>query len=145
MSLTRPKNDTLHTCSSRRLIEHKLNELSGSIQHSLALKVLASPPAFSFTRLVQLCCCGCWPCVVQLQLELCTLEASRLILGITVAIGTEGFRVERRYLFSLRCLWRWIGTLVRGIFAVEWIRDDPARQHGNARALRACIWVGLDT
>ena len=44
----RPKNDTLHTSSSRRLIEHKLNELRGSIQHSLALKALASPPAFSF-------------------------------------------------------------------------------------------------
>ena len=24
-----------------------------------------------------------------------------------------------------------------------WIRDDPVRQHGNARSLRACIWAGL--
>ena len=24
-----------------------------------------------------------------------------------------------------------------------WIRDDPGRQHGNARALRACIWAVL--
>ena len=75
---------------------------------------------------------------------LCTFEASRLFLGITVAIGTDGFRVEGRYLLSLRCLWRWIGTLVLWICAMEWTRDDPARLHGNARALRACIWVGLD-
>ena len=75
---------------------------------------------------------------------LCTLEASRLFLGITVAIGTDGFRVEGRHLLSLRCLWRWIGTLVLGMCAMGWIRDDPARQHGNVRALRACIWVGLD-
>ena len=25
-----------------------------------------------------------------------------------------------------------------------WIRADPARQQGSARALSACIWVGLD-
>ena len=31
-------------------MEHKLNELSGSIQHSLALGVLASPPAFSVDK-----------------------------------------------------------------------------------------------
>ena len=75
---------------------------------------------------------------------LCTFEVSRLFHDITVAIGTDGFRVERRYLLSLRCLWRWIGTLVLGICAMGWIRDDPVRQHGNARALRASIWVGLD-
>ena len=62
---------------------------------------------------------------------LCTFEASRLFLGITVVLGTDGFRVERRCLLSLRCLWRWIGTLVLGICAMGWIRDDPARQHGN--------------
>ena len=71
-------------------------------------------------------------------------DTSRLFLGITVAIGTDGFRVERRYFLSLRCLWRWIGNLFLGICAMGWIRDDPARQHGNARALRACIWAGLD-
>ena len=70
---------------------------------------------------------------------LCTFDTSRLFLGITVAVGTDGFRVER-YLLSLRCLWRWIGTLVLWIWALGWIRDDPTRQHGNARALRACIW-----
>ena len=31
-----------------------------------------------------------------------------------------------------------------GIWAMVWIRADPARQHGNARALRACIWAELD-
>ena len=61
-------------------------------------------------------------------------EVSALVcvhLRRTVAIGTDGFRVERRCLLSLRCLWRWIGTLVLGICAMGWIRDDPARQHGN--------------
>ena len=27
---------------------------------------------------------------------------------------------------------------------MEWIRNDPKPLHGNARALRACIWIGLD-
>ena len=75
---------------------------------------------------------------------LCTFEASRLFLGSTITIGTDGFRVEGRYLLSLRCLCRWIGTLVLGICAMGWIRDDPERQHKYARALRACIWAGLD-
>ena len=75
---------------------------------------------------------------------LCTFDTSRLFPGINIAVGTDGFRVERRHLLSLRCLWRWIGTLFLGICAMGWIRDDPVRQHGNARALRACIWVGLN-
>ena len=74
---------------------------------------------------------------------LCTFDTSRLFLGITVAVGTDGFRVKRRYLLSLGCLWCWFGKLFREICATGWIRDDPGRQHGNARALRACIWAGL--
>ena len=27
---------------------------------------------------------------------------------------------------------------------MEWIRDDPVTLHGDSRALRACIWAGLD-
>ena len=68
-------------------------------------------------------------------------EAFRLFLGITVAIGTEGSRVERRHLLSSRCLCRWIGTLVLGICAMERIRDDPVRQHGNAECLHLG-WTG---
>ena len=70
----------------------------------------------------------------------CTFEASRLYLGITVAIGTDGFRVERRYLPSLGCLWRWIGTLVHEICAMVWIRDDSERA-----MLAPCVLAsGLD-
>ena len=65
-TLTRTKNDTLRTSSFRRLIEHKLNRLSGSIQHILALKVLASPQRSLFMARAALsassaaCCCGFW-------------------------------------------------------------------------------------
>ena len=61
----------------------------------------------------------------------CTLDTSRLFLGITVAIGTDCFRVERRYLLSLICQWRWIGSLFLKICAMGWIRDDPGRQRGD--------------
>ena len=70
--LTRPKNDTLQTSCSRRLMEHKLNRLSGSSQHGLALKVLASPQRSMFTARAALsasgaaCCCG-HPCSMTVR------------------------------------------------------------------------------
>ena len=70
---------------------------------------------------------------------LCTFEASRLFFGITVIVGTDGFRVEGRYLLSLRCLWRWIGTFVFGIWATGWIRNDPG---GRQCSRLVCLHLG---